>query len=107
MTRYAVLFFAAFTFAQRAFCAAAIRARADADNFLAPVPFPYAWPKAASAAPIPRSSLVNRSGSFFNNRPTPAKSFIEFPRAGLYQDVAAVAEPVSITEFYAEGEWQT
>ena len=46
------------TFAQRALCAAAIRARAAAENLpLLPVCFPYALAKAASATPIPRSSL--------------------------------------------------
>jgi hypothetical protein len=66
-------------FAQRAFWAAAIRDRADAESFL--VPFPYALPKAASAAPMPRSSVVNRFCSFFNNRTTAAKLDIEFPFA--------------------------
>jgi hypothetical protein len=60
------------TFAQRALCAAAILARAAADSFLVPVPLTYALPKAASAAPIPRSSVFNRSCSFFNSRTTPA-----------------------------------
>ena len=74
------------TFAQRALWAAAILARADLDSFRVPVPLLYVLPKAASAAPIPRSSLVNRSCSFFSRRTTPAKLDIRFPLgAGLYQ----------------------
>jgi hypothetical protein len=74
-------------FAQRALWAAAIFARADADNFRVLVPFPYVLPNAASAAPIPRSSVANLSCSFFNNRTTPAKLVIEFPLVeGLYSD---------------------
>ena len=77
-------FAASRTFAQRALWAAAILARADADSFRVLVPFLYVLPNAASAAPIPRSSLVNRSCSFFNNRTTPDKLDIEFPpREGL------------------------
>jgi hypothetical protein len=64
----------ALTFAQHAFWAAAIRARAAAESLRRPVPFTYALPNAARAAPMPRSSLVNRSCSFFNRRTTPAKS---------------------------------
>jgi hypothetical protein len=66
-------------FAHRALWAAAILARAAADSFRVPVPFAYAWPKAASAAPIPRSSVVNRSCSFFSRRTTPVRLSIEFP----------------------------
>src|ERR1700686_3946747 len=77
------------TFAQRALWAAAILARADADSFLVPIPFPYALPKAASAAPIPRSSLVNRSCSFFNNRTTPAKLDIQFSSRSIVPAMAA------------------
>jgi hypothetical protein len=69
------------TFAHRARWAAAILVRVDADSFLVPFPLLYAVPKAASAAPMPRSSLVNRSCSFFNRRITPAKLDIEFPLA--------------------------
>jgi hypothetical protein len=65
-------------FAQRAFCAAAIRARADADTFRVFVSVPYALPKAERAAPIPRSSFVNRSCSFFKNWTIPVSLFIEF-----------------------------
>lgn len=67
------------TFAQRALWAAAILPRAAADSFLVLVAFPYALPKAASAAVIPRSSLVKRSCSFFNSRTTVTISDIEFP----------------------------
>jgi hypothetical protein len=67
------------TLAHRALWAAAIRARADTDSLLVALPLPYALPKAASAAPMPRSSLVMRSCSFFNRRTTPAKLDIEFP----------------------------
>jgi hypothetical protein len=43
----------ALTFAQRAFWAAAIRARAAAESLRRPVPFTYALANAARAAPIP------------------------------------------------------
>ena len=69
----------ALTFAHRALWAAAIRARTDTDSLLVALPLPYDLPKAASAAPMPRSSLVIRSCSFFNRRTTPAKLEIEFP----------------------------
>ena len=70
------------TFAQRALWAAEIRARAAAESLpLVPVCFPYALPNAASAAPIPRSSLVSRSCSSFSNRTTPTKLSIGFPLA--------------------------
>ena len=71
--------FAAFrTFAHRARWAAAIRARADLDSLPVPVPFLYVLPNAASAAPMRRSSLVNRSCSFLNRRTTPARLDIKF-----------------------------
>jgi hypothetical protein len=102
------VFFAAFTLAHRALCAAAILRRAAADItlfgavFLAAVcralaqralwaaairaraaaesfRVPYVLPKAARAAVIPRSSLVKWSCSFFNSSTTPAKLDIEFP----------------------------
>jgi len=79
LARIGTTFAVSRTLAQRFLWAAAIRARADADSFRVPVPFPYALPNAASAAPIPRSSLVRRSCSFFSNRTTPAKLDIEFP----------------------------
>jgi hypothetical protein len=41
------------TFAQRALWAAAILARADADNLRVPVPLAYVLPNAASAAVMP------------------------------------------------------
>jgi len=76
--------FFAFTFAHRALCAAAILARPAADILLRVlVGFPYVEPNAASAAPTPRSSLVNRSCSFFNIRTTPPMFVIEDPRQGL------------------------
>jgi hypothetical protein len=79
LSRIGTTFAVSRTFAQRALWAAAILARADADNFRVPVPLPYVLPNAASAAPIPRSSLANRSCSFFNRRTTPDKLDIEFP----------------------------
>ena len=115
-------FFAAFTFAHRARCAAAIflRALADIVRFLGivttfafpllalafahrarcaatilalpavdilprrAVPFPYAAPKAESAAPTAFISLLNRSCSFLNLCTTPPSRFvIESPSRGI------------------------
>jgi len=84
------------TFAHRARWAAAILARADWDNIRVVVPLVYVFPNAASAAPMPRSSLVNRSCSLFNRRTTPAKLDIEFPPfEGLYQATAAMVLPIT------------
>ena len=72
----------AFTFAQRALLAAAILTLPAAD--IPPrgaVPFPYAAPKAESAALIAFISLVNRSCSFFNICTTPPRFVID-PRRG-------------------------
>lgn len=73
-----------FTFAQRALWAAAILALPAAD--IPPrgaVPFPYAAPKAESAALIAFISLVNRSCSFFNVCTTLTRFVIESPSRGL------------------------
>jgi hypothetical protein len=78
----------AFTFAQRALCAAAILALPAADILPRDaVRFPYASPKADSAAPIAFISLLNRSCSFFNICTTPPRFVIESPSRGI---VAAV-----------------
>ena len=78
----------AFTFAQRALCAAAILALPAADILpRGAVRFPYAAPKADSAAPIAFISLLNRSCSFFNICTTPPRFVIESPSRGI---VAAV-----------------
>lgn len=70
-----------FTFAHRALWAAAILALPAADiTPLRVVPFAYAAPKAMSAAPTDFISLLNRSRSVFNNRTTPPRFVIEFPR---------------------------
>jgi hypothetical protein len=74
----------AFTFAQRALWAAAILALPAAD--ILPrgcVPFPYAAPKADSAAPIALISLLNRSCSFLKICTTPASFVIESPSRGI------------------------
>jgi len=74
----------AFTFAQRALCAAAILALPVAEILpRRPVLFPYAAPKADSAAPIALTSLLNRSCSFFNICTTPPRFVIESPLRGL------------------------
>jgi hypothetical protein len=76
----------AFTFAHRALWAAAILALPAAD--IPPrgaAPFPYADPKAESAAPIAFISLVNRSCSFFNICTTPSRFVIESPSCGFYR----------------------
>jgi hypothetical protein len=74
----------AFTFAQRALCAAAILAFPAADILpRGAVPFPYAAPKADSAAPIAFISLLNRSCSFFNICTTPPRFVIESPSRGI------------------------
>src|ERR1700722_6722714 len=78
----------AFTFAQRALCAAAILALPAADILpRGAVRFPYAAPKADSAAPIAFISLLNRSCSFFNICTAPPRFVIESPSRGI---VAAV-----------------
>ncbi|MGC2475859.1 MAG: hypothetical protein WA485_16070 [Candidatus Sulfotelmatobacter sp.] len=73
--------FSALTFAHLAFCAAAILALPASDiRPLRAVTFPYAAPKAESAALIAFISLVNRSCSFFNTCTTPLRFVIELPR---------------------------
>ena len=72
-------------FAHRALCAAAILALPAADILpRRAVPFPYAAPKAESAAPTAFISLLNRSRSFLNLCTTPPSRFvIESPSRGL------------------------
>jgi len=81
LPRIGTTFAVARTLAHRALWAAAILARPAADIFLLPAPFPDAEPRAASAAPIRRSSLARRSRSCSNNWTTPDKLDIEFPLA--------------------------
>ena len=74
----------ALTFAHRALCAADILALPAADILpRRAVPFPYAAPKAESAAAIAFISLLNRSRSFLNLCTTPPKFVIESPSRGL------------------------
>lgn len=79
LPRIGTTFAVARTLAHRALWAAAILARPAADIFLLPVPFPDAEPRAASAAPIRRSSLARRSRSCSNNWTTPDKLDIGSP----------------------------
>ena len=74
----------ALTFAHRAVWAAAILALPAADILpRRAVPFPYAAPKAESAAPIAFISLLNRSRSFLNLCTTPPRFVIESPSRGI------------------------
>jgi hypothetical protein len=74
----------AFTFAHRAFWAAAILALPAAD-ILPRVPFclAYVVPKAESAAAIALTSLVKRSCSFFRILTTPLRLVIKSPSRGI------------------------
>jgi hypothetical protein len=97
----------AFTLAHLALWAAAILSRAAGDSLpLVRVCLPYAFPKAASAALIPRSSVVNRSCSIFNSRTTPAKFAIVLP-SGDCSRVAlfAAAEPLTSGALRRRSEW--
>jgi len=86
--------------------AAVIRARADVDSFRVPVPFTYAWPKVARAAPMPRSSFASSSCSFFNNPTAPARLDIECPLAGgLYQSRCDVQSQSCVEEWSIRNIW--
>src|SRR5450432_4884505 len=85
-----------FTLAHRALWAAAILALPEAD--IPPrgaAPFPYAVPKAESAAPIAFISLVNRSCSFFNICTTPSRFVIESPSREFYRRRWAMSQRTS------------
>jgi hypothetical protein len=97
----------AFTFAQRALWAAAILAFPAADILpRGAVRFPYAAPKADSAAPIALISLFNRSCSLLKICTTPPRFVIESPSreivAGRLRPECWSEKPVDTVQFRAE-----